>query len=139
MLKRLRTVLVLIAIAAFACGNALNAMAGAAEPLGSVNGRMAAAAHTHVHTSGHAHDAMADVATDHSTSACQGSLCDAGDHPDSSCCHIHAHCCGFAGFLPVPLILAALTSSGQYFAHFDGAVPLGGIVYPLLRPPRLAV
>lgn len=139
MLKCLRTMLVLVAIAAFACGNALNALA---EVSGHLNGgvvTLTTAGHAHVHTSGHSHDTTTDQDGVHTADACQGSVCEADEHPDHPCCHTHAHCCGFAGFLPAPFHFSALTSSGQYLAHFDGAVPLGGIVYPLLRPPRLTV
>ena len=138
MLKRLRTVLVLMAITVFACGNALTAMADAGEHMdGLVVNLMGS--HEHVHTPGHTHDATVEPEELHAAETCQGAACDSSEHYDHSYCHIHVHCCGVTGFLPAGLQVSDPAPRELSLARFADALPLGGLVYPLLRPPRRSV
>ena len=58
---------------------------------------------------------------------------------DHSYCHIHIHCCGITGYLPAGLQVSDPASRALLLARFADALPLGGLVYPLLRPPRRSV
>ena len=137
MLKRLRTVLVLMAITVFACGNALIAIADAgAHGDGVVN---LTGGHEHVHTPGHSHEAAVEHEEQHAADTCQGAACDTSEHPDHSFCHIHVHCCGVTGFLPAGLQFSDPAFRALLLTRFADSLPLGGLVYPLLRPPRRSV
>lgn len=138
MLKRLRTVLVLMAITVFACGNALNAVAEAGEHTDGVAVNLTGS-HEHVHTRGHSHEAAVGHEEHHADDSCQGAACDTSEHPDHSYCHIHVHCCGVTGFLPSGLQVSDPAPRELSLARLSDALPLGGLVYPLLRPPRRAV
>lgn len=138
MLKRLRTVLVLMAITVFACGHALNAMAQAGEHLDGVAVTLADS-HEHVHAPDHSHQVIVEHGELPAAGTCQGPACDTDEHPHHLCCHIHVHCCGVSGFLPEVLQVPGPAPRALSLARFADALPLGGLVYPLLRPPRRAV
>jgi hypothetical protein len=141
MLRFLRTVLALLAVAVFSCGNALSVMAEQGEH--GQGAHTGAAPHLLVHAHGHDHEH--DPAAHHthdvnqSVDVCQGSTCAPDDNPENPCCHVHGHCCVSGGFVPSSPAYQTPELRRTELAISQYALPSGAIVNPLLRPPRATV
>lgn len=131
MLRGLRSFLSLLVVAALICGNgvlgisAANGVAGHAQSVADTG-------------HGHGHDVAVGEHADADSGSCEGSGCDGNGDAHHPCCQMHAHCCTSLFDLPSDLKLAALSPRVIDAALFEPAMTLGTIVYPLLRPPRLA-
>lgn len=133
MLNGLRTFLCLLLVAAIFCGNVLIGVSEAGQ--NEVRGHSASFADTaHDHHDGHERTSIGDLANE--TSPCDGAGCGGGGEADHLCCQMHAHCCTSVGFPPSAIKLAPRSPRVIDTALFDHALPMGTIVYPLLRPPR---
>ena len=140
MARAVRKFFGILLIAVLACGNPLSAIADAVEHVGaefshasSQNAGSHKHRHDHSQTSG-----MVDIAgSGLAANDCYAGACHPEDQPGEPCCHVHAHCCVSSGYLPsqgLPYQQRVVIATRMAFAR--EALPLGAIVYPLLRPPR---
>lgn len=140
MASAVRTFLGILMVAVLACGNPLSALAEAVEHIGvefSHTISQNAGSHTHHHDHSQAPGTVDIAGSGLAANDCYAGACHPEDQPGEPCCHVHAHCCGSSGFLPSQ----ALPHQQRFviairMAFVREAVPLGAIVYPLLRPPR---
>lgn len=139
MLKGLRTLLAFLAVAVFACGNALSVMTEASEHALELHANSAFQFVVHAHGHDHVSDANHAAHLSPSTDTCQGLGCGADEHPGQPCCHVHAHCCVSSVFPPSQLAFGTPSMRRIEQALLASALPVGAVVNPLLRPPRAAV
>lgn len=161
MLLKVRQILALLLAVVVACGGASAVSTTASAHAGGHHAHAAtvtAGSHSAVerHHGGahgrdhrmagheHHHDRQATAApiADGATTGATAGPCrsDEGCLPgaghDGPCCHVHASCCCWVGFVPACSSLEARGGAGAKLAAIDAALPHGGIIHPLLRPPR---
>lgn len=139
MIRIVRKALAALLVLALACGNHASAFAEASEHVRNIDIAIPghARAHHHSHAAHHAISLFEHFTAAKAAICFSEANCSSGEHQGGDrCCHVHAHCCLGLGLVPLGVSVVLRTDSSSKLTGPNCAPPHGGIVIPLLRPPR---